>query len=220
MSDETVNSVATPIETEPTAAAVNAPEATPAEEAIGVLATPNEEAAVETSTTEPLASETATTEANAAEAGTTDAPAAVETPTAAPAIAEPVAVAAPTPVATPAPKAKPQSTGGGAKSKLSDPANDMNIIHFEGDKSETERGGRKVRVGRVVSNKMEKTIVVAVETRKRHPLYGKFMRQTAKFKAHDEQNECGEGDTVEIMETRPISKDKNWRVVRIVAKAK
>lgn len=217
MSDETVNSVATPVETEPTAAAVNAPDVTPAEEAIGVLATPNEEASAETSTTEPAATETTTAETNVGEAGTTDAPAAVDTPTAEPIAAAP-APTAPTP--TP-PKAKVKATGGGgAQSKLSDPANDLNIIHFEGDKSDTERGRRKVRTGRVVSSKMEKTVVVAVETRKRHPLYGKFMRQTAKFKAHDEQNACGEGDTVEIMETRPLSKDKNWRVIRIVEKAK
>lgn len=93
------------------------------------------------------------------------------------------------------------------------------IIDF-GDKKDDVRGRRKVRVGRVVSNKMQKTVVVAVETRVRHPLYGKFMRRTAKFKAHDEQSVCGEGDTVEIMETRPLSKDKRWRVVRIVEKAK
>ena len=82
------------------------------------------------------------------------------------------------------------------------------------------RGRRKVRTGRVVSSKMQKTVVVAVESRKRHPLYGKFMKHTTKFKAHDEENTCGEGDTVEIMETRPLSKDKRWRVVRIVEKAK
>ena len=92
------------------------------------------------------------------------------------------------------------------------------VLNF-GDKPEPTRGRRKVRVGRVVSNKMDKTVVVAVETRVRHPLYGKFMRRTAKFKAHDEQN-CGEGDTVEIMETRPLSKEKRWRVVRIVERAK
>ena len=217
MSDETVNSVATPVETEPTADAVNAPEATPAEEAIGVLATPNEEAFAEASTTEPVVSEIATTEASAAEAGTTDAPANVDAPTSEPVAATP----APAPAAPTPPKAKAAKTGGGtAQSKLSDPANDLNIIHFEGEQSDGERGRRKTRTGRVVSSKMQKTVVVAVETRKRHPLYGKFMRQTAKFKAHDEQNECGEGDTVEIMETRPLSKDKNWRVVRIVEKAK
>jgi len=82
------------------------------------------------------------------------------------------------------------------------------------------RGRRKVRVGRVMSSKMDKTVVVAVESKVRHPLYGKFMRRTAKFKAHDEQNQCGEGDTVEIMETRPLSKEKRWRVVRIVERAK
>jgi small subunit ribosomal protein S17 len=82
------------------------------------------------------------------------------------------------------------------------------------------RGRRKLRVGRVISSKMQKTVVVAVESRKRHPLYGKFMKHTTKFKAHDEEDTCGEGDTVEIMETRPLSKDKRWRVVRIVEKAK
>lgn len=82
------------------------------------------------------------------------------------------------------------------------------------------RGRRKVRQGSVVSDNMEKTVVVAVETAYRHPLYGKTMRRTTKFKAHDESGECGVGDTVEIMETRPISKEKRWRVSRIVEKAK
>jgi len=82
------------------------------------------------------------------------------------------------------------------------------------------RGRRKVRIGRVVSDKMNQTVVVAVETMVRHPLYGKTMRRTTKFKAHDEANECGVDDTVEIMETRPISREKRWRVVRIVEKAK
>ena len=67
---------------------------------------------------------------------------------------------------------------------------------------------------------MDKTVVVAVESRERHPLYGKFMKRTTKFKAHDETNVCGDGDTVEIMETRPISREKRWRVVRIVEKAR
>ncbi|HZP83608.1 MAG TPA: 30S ribosomal protein S17 [Chthonomonadaceae bacterium] len=89
-----------------------------------------------------------------------------------------------------------------------------------GTKKSGERGRRKVRIGRVVSNKMQKTVVVAVESQVRHPLYGKIIRRTTKFKAHDEQNSCGEGDTVEIMETRPLSKEKRWRVVRIVEKAK
>ena len=82
------------------------------------------------------------------------------------------------------------------------------------------RSGRKLRVGRVTSGKMEQTVVVAVETMVRHPLYGKTMRRTTKFKAHDANNECGVGDTVEIMETRPISKEKRWRVVRVIDKAK
>ncbi len=84
----------------------------------------------------------------------------------------------------------------------------------------SDRGRRKTRIGRVVSSKMEQTVVVAIETMVRHPLYGKIIRRTTKFKAHDQQNECGAGDTVEIMETRPISREKRWRVVRVVEKAK
>lgn len=83
-----------------------------------------------------------------------------------------------------------------------------------------DRGTRKVRSGRVVSDKMDKTVVVAVETLVRHPLYGRIVRRTAKFKAHDESNDCAVGDTVEIMETRPLSKEKRWRVTRVVEKAK
>lgn len=157
MSDETVNSIATPEETEPQAANVSEP--TPAEEE--TLVAPAAEAPV------------------------------VEEAPAAPA---PVAPAAPAAPAGP------------------------DVLDF-GNKAEAVRGRRKVRIGRVVSNKMDKTVVVAVETRVRHPLYGKFMRRTTKFKAHDEQS-CGEGDTVEIMETRPLSKEKRWRVVRIVERAK
>lgn len=82
------------------------------------------------------------------------------------------------------------------------------------------RGRRKLRIGKVVSNKMLKTVVVAVESKMRHPLYGKIMRRTKKFKAHDEHSQCGEGDTVEIVESRPLSREKRWRVVRIVEKAK
>ncbi len=83
-----------------------------------------------------------------------------------------------------------------------------------------ERGNRKVKIGTVVSDKMEKTIVVAIETFVTHPLYKKQLKRTTKFKAHDENNECGIGDVVEIMETRPLSKDKRWRLVRIIEKAK
>lgn len=82
------------------------------------------------------------------------------------------------------------------------------------------RGYRKTRVGVVVSDKMDKTIVVAIKTKVRHPLYGKMVNRTRKFKAHDENSECGIGDTVKIMETRPISKDKRWRLVEIIEKAK
>ncbi|MBE6590673.1 MAG: 30S ribosomal protein S17 [Ruminococcaceae bacterium] len=84
----------------------------------------------------------------------------------------------------------------------------------------TERNLRKTRTGKVVSNKMDKTIVVAIEDNVKHPLYGKIIKTTKKFKAHDELNECGIGDKVMIMETRPISKDKNWRLVKIIEKAK
>ena len=83
-----------------------------------------------------------------------------------------------------------------------------------------ERGFRKTRTGVVVSDKMDKTVVVAIKTKVRHPLYGKMVNRTRKFKAHDELNECGIGDTVKIMETRPPSKDKRWRVVEIIEKAK
>ena len=83
-----------------------------------------------------------------------------------------------------------------------------------------ERNLRKERIGVVVSDKMDKTIVVSSEVREKHPLYGKFVKRTTKFVAHDDKNECGVGDTVRIMETRPLSKTKNWRLVEIVEKAK
>ena len=83
-----------------------------------------------------------------------------------------------------------------------------------------ERNLRKTRVGVVVSDKMDKTIVVAVEQKVKHPLYKKYIMRTKKLKAHDEQNECGIGDKVMVMETRPLSKDKNWRLVNIIEKAK
>ena len=82
------------------------------------------------------------------------------------------------------------------------------------------RGMRKTRVGVVVSDKMDKTITIAVKYRVRHPLYGKIMNRTTKIKAHDENNECGLGDTVRVMETRPLSHDKRWRLVEIIEKAK
>ena len=83
-----------------------------------------------------------------------------------------------------------------------------------------ERNNRKTRVGIVVSDKMEKTIVVAIEGKVKHPLYKKIIKRTVKLKAHDENNECVVGDKVMVMETRPISKDKRWRLVEIVQKAK
>ena len=84
----------------------------------------------------------------------------------------------------------------------------------------SERNMRKVKIGKVVSDKMDKTIVVAVEDSIRHPLYKKIVKRTQRFKAHDENNECGIGDRVKIMETRPLSKDKNWRLFSIIEKAK
>ena len=83
-----------------------------------------------------------------------------------------------------------------------------------------ERALRKTRTGKVVSDKMDKTIVVAVEDNVRHPAYKKIVKHTLRVKAHDENNECGIGDIVEIMETRPLSKDKHWRLVSIIEKAK
>ena len=83
-----------------------------------------------------------------------------------------------------------------------------------------ERNLRKTRVGKVVSDKMDKTVVVSIQDNVNHPLYKKIIKRSVKFKAHDEKNECGIGDRVMIMETRPISKDKKWRVVQIIEKAK
>ena len=90
----------------------------------------------------------------------------------------------------------------------------------EQDTEQGTRGRRKVREGLVVSDKMNKTVVVAVEDQVKHPLYGKVMRRTSKLKAHDEQNSCGIGDRVLLMETRPLSATKRWRVVEILEKAK
>ena len=83
-----------------------------------------------------------------------------------------------------------------------------------------DRNLRKVRIGKVVSDKMDKTVVVAIENNVKHPLYGKVVKRTYKLKAHDENNECGIGDKVKVMETRPLSKDKRWRLVEIIEKAK
>ena len=83
-----------------------------------------------------------------------------------------------------------------------------------------ERNLRKTRIGKVVSDKMDKTITVAIEDHVKHPLYVNILKKTVKFKAHDEKNECNIGDTVKIMETRPLSKDKRWRLVQIIEKAK
>jgi len=83
-----------------------------------------------------------------------------------------------------------------------------------------ERQNRKEIIGKVTSNKMDKSVVVAIERKVKHPLYGKFLKKTKKFVAHDENNECNEGDIVQLMETRPLSKNKRWRLVKIVERAK
>ena len=83
-----------------------------------------------------------------------------------------------------------------------------------------ERNSRKVKIGKVVSDKMDKTIVVAVKWKEKHPMYGKFVNKTKKYHAHDEENTCGIGDTVRIMETRPQSKTKRWRLTQIIERAK
>ncbi len=88
------------------------------------------------------------------------------------------------------------------------------------EEQKTERGRRKTRIGRVVSDKMDKTVVVAVESTRRHPLYKKTIKRTTKFHAHDEAGEAKAGDVVKIMETRPLSKTKRWRVVSVIEKAK
>ena len=84
----------------------------------------------------------------------------------------------------------------------------------------TERNLRKERIGLVTSNKMDKSIIVSIQRRVKHPLYGKFVKMTSKFIAHDKNNDCNEGDKVKIMETRPLSKRKNWRLVEIIERAK
>ena len=96
----------------------------------------------------------------------------------------------------------------------------LNIIITEKGVKVVERNLRKTRTGKVVSNKMDKTIVVAVEDHVKHALYNKIVKRTYKLKAHDEANECGIGDVVKVMETRPLSKDKRWRLVEIMEKAK
>lgn len=155
----------------------------------------------------PVSEETVSPEANAAAATTVEV-----------AVPEPVAVTPSVPETT-AKAARGKAAKADPIVELEPAPPTLDIIDF-GNQPEPTRGRRKVRTGRVVSSKMEKTVVVAVESRERHPLYGKFMKRTTKFKAHDEQNSCGEGDTVEIMETRPLSREKRWRVVRIVEKAK
>src|SRR5262249_46476301 len=139
----------------------------------------------------------------------------------APAETAPVAQVEETPTPAEPEAAKPRARAPKATAPAAAPVEPrpVDVLDF-GKKAEHVRGRRKVRIGKVISNKMEKTVVVSVESQVRHPLYGKIMRRTTKFKAHDEQNTCGEGDTVEIMETRPLSREKRWRVVRILEKAK
>ena len=94
------------------------------------------------------------------------------------------------------------------------------VERTENTQTTVERASRKTRIGLVVSDKMEKTVVVSIERRVQHPVYGKMVRRTKRLKAHDERNDAKTGDTVRIMETRPMSKDKRWRVVEIVERAR
>lgn len=94
------------------------------------------------------------------------------------------------------------------------------VVSSTGNKAESDRNARKERIGRVTSNKMQKTITVAIDRKVKHPMYGKFMNKTKKLTVHDEKNECGIGDTVRVMETRPLSKNKRWRLVEIIERAK
>jgi small subunit ribosomal protein S17 len=236
MSDETVNPAKTPETTEaadnvetvesaaetteaPVAAAEAAEATEPVAESVETVTNATESTA-ESADTAVESTENVAESTDSSAESTEAAPAATEE--AAESVAEtPAAVEAAAPSVEEAPQAaaKPSRTKAAKEAPAPAPApSGPDIIDF-GDKKPDVRGRRKLRVGKVVSNKMEKTVVVAVETRVRHPLYGKFMRRTARFKAHDEQS-CGEGDTVEIMETRPLSKDKRWRVVKIVEKAK
>lgn len=98
--------------------------------------------------------------------------------------------------------------------------NEAEVTKASPEETAGERGMRKTRVGKVVSNKMDKSIVVTIERRVKHRIYKKFFKKTKKYMAHDEKNECGIGDTVKIMETRPLSKNKRWRLVEVVQKAK
>ena len=100
---------------------------------------------------------------------------------------------------------------------------DLSTAELEEKLAESKQelfNSRKVKIGKVISNKMDKTIVVAIEENKKHPLYGKIVKRTYKLKAHDEENVCSIGDKVKVMETRPLSKDKRWRLVEIVEKVK
>ena len=151
--------------------------------------------------------EATTDEAGVVEPADTKAEDAAETK-----VAEPIA-------AESAPKAEKAKKAPARKPKAAPAPKKAAKVSAETAGSE-ERARRKVRQGRVVSDKMTQTVVVAIDTAFRHPLYGKTIRRTTKFKAHDQKEECGVGDVVEIMETRPISKEKRWRVVRIVEKAK
>ncbi len=100
------------------------------------------------------------------------------------------------------------------------PTDHYRLIHFMNGGVVAKRPSRKVKTGAVISDKMDKTIVVAVDSRAQHPLYKKIVKKTIKFKAHDEKNECRIGDIVKIMETKPTSKEKRWRLVSIMEKAK
>lgn len=194
--------------------------------------TPAEEPAAAEETT--VVEEAATEEESAAES--TEKPAAAEEPAA---VEEPAAEAPeqPEPVETPAAVEEVPAAAAGKPAKKAEKAPAATVktdpimvikrapreraeSEATGEAAKEDRGRRKVRVGRVVSDKMDKTVVVAVQRNMRHPLYGKIVRRTKKYKAHDERNDCHVGDMVEIIETRPISREKRWRVRSVVERAK
>lgn len=120
----------------------------------------------------------------------------------------------------PAPQEETQTPVAAEQTTVTTPATTAVIAEAKGEEQTSERNARKERIGKVTSDKMQKTITVAIERKVKHPLYGKFQKKTKKLTVHDENNDCGIGDTVRVMETRPLSKNKRWRLVEIIEKAK
>lgn len=120
----------------------------------------------------------------------------------------------------PAPQEETQTPVAAAPATDTTPATTPVKTEVKSEETTSERNARKERIGKVTSDKMQKTITVAIERKVKHPLYGKFQKKTKKLTVHDENNDCGIGDTVRVMETRPLSKNKRWRLVEIIEKAK